>query len=471
MILNRRAEQFSKQVLLLFFFLAPVLGYSLAWWVRFCSGVFVVTDFQHFREYSIPIAIVSIFWLLVFWAKEIHKPDINITLYRETSRILFASMLASIPPMALAFTYRGYFYSRLVMLLGIIFTGIISLFFKEIFKFILRKLVIKKIGVARKLIIGTGESARDVISAIRKSSFATAGLVGAIEVPNEKNIIDIPIIGKLEDLRNILINNRFDELILACESPNEEMILSIIYECRKEQIVFEIAPAFWHLLRGKIIVEELGNARVLAFHDIALKEWQRVVKRLVDFIIGSLLLIILSPLFILIGIAIKINSNGPIFHIQERIGRNGRKFKMYKFRSMYADAEKRLAELISKSDVNGPIFKMKHDPRITKVGRLLRRFSIDELPQLINVVKGEMSLVGPRPPLEREVIQYEKWQLRRVDVTPGMTGLWQVSGRSDLSFEKMVELDIYYIEHWSLWFDIKILLKTPFVVLTGKGSY
>ncbi|MCD6531113.1 sugar transferase, partial [bacterium] len=146
-------------------------------------------------------------------------------------------------------------------------------------------------------------------------------------------------------------------------------------------------------------------------------------------------------------------------------------FKMIKFRSMYADAEKRLAEFLDKNEATGPIFKMKHDPRVTPVGRILRRFSLDELPQLFNVLVGQMSLVGPRPPLEREVKQYEKWQLRRIDVTPGMTGLWQISGRSDLPFEKMVELDIYYIEHWSLWLDIKILLKTIPAVISGKGAY
>jgi len=144
---------------------------------------------------------------------------------------------------------------------------------------------------------------------------------------------------------------------------------------------------------------------------------------------------------------------------------------MLKFRSMYEDAEKRLEEYLAKNEAEGPIFKIKDDPRITPVGKFLRRYSLDELPQLINVLLGQMSLVGPRPPLEREVKEYEEWQLRRIDVTPGMTGLWQVSGRSDLPFSQMVQLDIYYIEHWSIWLDIKILLKTIPAVLSGKGAY
>ncbi|RKZ28995.1 exopolysaccharide biosynthesis polyprenyl glycosylphosphotransferase, partial [bacterium] len=172
-----------------------------------------------------------------------------------------------------------------------------------------------------------------------------------------------------------------------------------------------------------------------------------------------------------IALAIKLTSKGPVFFLQERIGRNGRKFKMVKFRSMYADAEKRLKEYLDKNEASGPIFKMKHDPRITGVGKFLRRFSLDELPQIFNVLVGQMSLVGPRPPLEREIVKYKNWQLKRIDVTPGMTGLWQVSGRSDLPFDKMAELDIYYIEHWSIWLDIKILFKTIPAVISGRGAY
>jgi exopolysaccharide biosynthesis polyprenyl glycosylphosphotransferase len=199
--------------------------------------------------------------------------------------------------------------------------------------------------------------------------------------------------------------------------------------------------------------------------------WQRYAKRAIDLVGSGFGLTLLSPLFFCAAIAIKMNSKGPVFFCQERIGKNGRKFNMIKFRTMFADAEKRLRGLLDKNEAQGAIFKMKKDPRITAVGRLIRRFSIDEFPQIINVFIGQMSLVGPRPPLERELAEYESWQLKRVDTVPGMTGLWQVSGRSDLPFSEMVRLDIEYIERWSLWLDIKILLKTIPTVLSGRGAY
>ena len=168
---------------------------------------------------------------------------------------------------------------------------------------------------------------------------------------------------------------------------------------------------------------------------------------------------------------IKIDSKGPVFFEQKRMTKDCRIFYMYKFRTMYVDAEKRLKDLMKYNEADGPLFKMKNDPRITRVGRLLRKFSIDELPQIINVLKGELSLVGPRPPIPSEVEKYDEWEMKRMNVKQGITGLWQISGRSDLSFEEMARLDLYYIQNWSIEMDIKILLKTIPIVLFGKGAY
>ena len=195
-------------------------------------------------------------------------------------------------------------------------------------------------------------------------------------------------------------------------------------------------------------------------------------KRLFDFIIAVVGLVILSPIFLLIAISIKIEDpKGPIFYSQERIGQNQKEFKIYKFRSMVQDADKKLAELLKYNEVNGNMFKMKNDPRVTKVGAFLRKHSLDELPQLWNVVLGNMSLVGPRPPLPREVADYTDYDLQRLIVKPGCTGLWQVSGRNDVDFNEMVELDLEYIQKSSLVFDIVILFKTVLVVLMPNGAY
>jgi exopolysaccharide biosynthesis polyprenyl glycosylphosphotransferase len=197
----------------------------------------------------------------------------------------------------------------------------------------------------------------------------------------------------------------------------------------------------------------------------------RTIKRIMDIVISLAALTVCAPFFPLVAIAIKLDSSGPVFHRQERVGKDRVTFALYKLRSMAVDAEAARASLAADADVTGPVFKMRNDPRITRVGRLLRKYSIDELPQLANVLAGQMSLVGPRPPLPAEVENYEPWQLKRLAVKPGLTCIWQVSGRSLIPFERWVEMDIEYVENQSLWLDVKLLLRTIPAVLTGRGAY
>ncbi len=194
-------------------------------------------------------------------------------------------------------------------------------------------------------------------------------------------------------------------------------------------------------------------------------------QRACDFVLCLLLLILLLPLFALLALLVRLDSPGPILFIQTRVGRHGDEFPFFKFRSMVADAEARRLVLEQQNERSGPVFKMKNDPRITRVGRILRKYSLDELPQLLNVLRGEMSLIGPRPALPREVAQYTPRQRQRLGITPGVTGLWQVSGRASISFEHSVELDLHYIEHQSVWLNTRILLMTVPAVLKGDGAY
>jgi exopolysaccharide biosynthesis polyprenyl glycosylphosphotransferase len=198
---------------------------------------------------------------------------------------------------------------------------------------------------------------------------------------------------------------------------------------------------------------------------------EQKIKRGIDIFVSFVGLIILFPVFLIVALIIKLTSPGPVFFKQERVGKNRLRFACYKFRSMYKDAEKRQKELEHLNEVSGPVFKMKNDPRITPFGRFVRKSSLDELPQLINVLKGEMSLVGPRPPTPQEVENYTQRELRRLEVTPGITCIWQVSGRSEIPFDKWVDMDIEYIDNQSLWLDFKILLKTIPAVLSGRGAY
>jgi len=195
-----------------------------------------------------------------------------------------------------------------------------------------------------------------------------------------------------------------------------------------------------------------------------------MLKRVLDVTFSTLLLLVLSPFILAIAIAIKIESRGPIFYASERIGKKGRVFRCFKFRTMVRDAEKRRADVMHMNERDGVLFKITNDPRITKVGRLLRKYSLDELPQFLNVLRGDMSVVGPRPPIASEVMEYKPNHLRRLDVTPGITGLWQVQGRQDPSFDSYVSLDVTYIENWSMWLDLKIIVRTIGVVFSGTGT-
>jgi exopolysaccharide biosynthesis polyprenyl glycosylphosphotransferase len=203
----------------------------------------------------------------------------------------------------------------------------------------------------------------------------------------------------------------------------------------------------------------------------SLNSIQRFITRLLDLTLSCLIIGLGFPLWLCITIAIRLDSEGPIIYKQTRIGKNGQPFKICKFRSMYKDADKMLAALMARNEAQGPLFKMREDPRVTPVGRFLRRTSLDEFPQLLNVLKGEMSLVGPRPPLPREIAQYEEWHMGRLAIRPGLTGLWQVRGRSDLSFDEGVLMDLYYIENWSLRLYFQILLRTIPAVLFSRGAY
>jgi exopolysaccharide biosynthesis polyprenyl glycosylphosphotransferase len=221
-------------------------------------------------------------------------------------------------------------------------------------------------------------------------------------------------------------------------------------------------------------VQHINHADLL--FDVARRERRRLVyesvlKRLVDLFLATFGLVAALPIWLAIIVAVKLDSPGPAIFVQERVGQHGRRFRFYKFRSMYVDAEQRLAEVQAHNEAEGPVFKMRHDPRISKVGALLRRTSLDELPQLINVLKGDMSLVGPRPPLPREVAQYRPSDHVRLAVKPGLTCLWQVSGRSNVGFDQWMEMDRHYVRNMSLWLDLTILLRTVRAVLSMRGAY
>jgi exopolysaccharide biosynthesis polyprenyl glycosylphosphotransferase len=279
----------------------------------------------------------------------------------------------------------------------------------------------------------------------------------------------LPVHG-LGDVPRLLREQVIDEVLFAVAREELERLEDLFLHCEEEGVRTRVQLQMFPHQDSQVFVEHLGAVPLLTFSTTPEDELRLFVKRLLDAVGAALLLILLSPLLLLLAALVRLSSPGPVLYRQERCGLGGRRFTLAKFRSMVADAEQRQAGLAAFNEADGPVFKMRNDPRVTPMGRWMRRLSLDELPQLWNILRGDMSFVGPRPPLASEVEQYERWQRRRLRMRPGLTCLWALEGRSDLSFSRWMELDMAYIDNWSLWLDLKILLKTIPWVLLGRGA-
>ena len=277
-------------------------------------------------------------------------------------------------------------------------------------------------------------------------------------------------LGAPRDVFSVINTYNLNEIIVTTPNELQQPFLDFCDSCHKLDVVVKLVPDLYGLLFQGQPVSEFSGVPVVQVNSVGIGGLSRWVKRIEDIVVSVMLLLVLSPLLALTALAIKLNSPGPVLFRQVRLGKNGRVLRMFKFRSMYKDAEERRLQLGELNQSDGPLFKVKDDPRITRVGRIIRKTSIDELPQLFNVLIGEMSLVGPRPLPATDIANPNEWEARRFAATPGMTGLWQVN-RTDHTSEEMLKWDLYYVEHWSLWLDFTVLLKTVVVVLTGRGSY
>jgi exopolysaccharide biosynthesis polyprenyl glycosylphosphotransferase len=279
------------------------------------------------------------------------------------------------------------------------------------------------------------------------------------------------ILGTVDQIESILQKNVVDEVIIAVPRTLLQDTQVIADACEEEGVTLRFMADVFDLRVSRMALTQLDEIPLLSFEPVAQNESKLVVKRIFDLVVTLCAMPLIAPVMLAVAIAIKLDSPGPVFFTQQRVGFRKRLFKMYKFRSMYADAEKRMAEIEHLNEAEGPIFKMANDPRVTRVGRFIRKTSLDELPQLFNVLRGHMSLVGPRPMSQRDVSLFDRSiQRKRFSVRPGLTCLWQVSGRSNLPFEKWLELDLMYIESWSLSLDFKVLLKTIPTVLMRNGA-
>lgn len=339
---------------------------------------------------------------------------------------------------------------------------------------VFRRLDFRPPAVREVLLVGAGPMARCTAEDFADPSRPPIKVMGHLlfsSDPQVEAVGNAPVLGSVNDLDRCLRAQPIDEVYIAGDpSRHAPEMQTAIRVCERFGIPFALPAYSFRLERSRPAVPAAVSDGYLHYLTHAPRPYQRSVKRLFDIVVSASALLVLSPLLLAVAVLIKLTSRGPIFFRQARVGLHGRPFNMFKFRTMVVNAESLQEKLTARNEQTGPVFKMKNDPRVTPIGRFLRKHSIDELPQLINVLRGDMSVVGPRPPVPKEVEKYEGWQRRRLSVRPGLTCIWQVSGRNQISFQEWMYLDMRYIDHWSITEDLSLILKTFPIVVTGRGA-
>ena len=364
--------------------------------------------------------------------------------------------------------------SRFVILLFASFELCVLVVFRSAVISYYKKQVKSGAKTLRILVIGSRSRAQDLVQALREHLILGVEIVGFIDPEPTfvgSKVLGIPVIGTLDNIHDCLKNNVIDEVVIAISRSLLKDAEPIVQACEEEGIRLRFMADIFNVQLARISLSNIQGIPLLNMEPVSQDPQQLLAKRSFDFTTTLLALPLLIPIFLVVGIAIKLESPGPVFFIQQRVGMRKHIFPMFKFRSMHINAEERLKDIEHLNEAEGPIFKMQNDPRVTRVGDFIRKTSIDELPQLINVLRGEMSLVGPRPMSQRDVGLFTHGiQRKRFSVQPGLTCIWQISGRSNLPFEKWLELDLEYIDTWSFGLDLKILVKTIPAVLKSKGA-
>jgi exopolysaccharide biosynthesis polyprenyl glycosylphosphotransferase len=419
--------------------------------------------------------LVILIWLSVFLLLSVYDPKRNLRFIDELQSVFTAVLVGTfVFAGALYLSFRDvprllfiyFFWIDLALLVS--WRGLVHGIFR----------LARRSGQAgrRVLIAGAGSLGRQVATNLQHQGWRELEVVGFVDddpAKQHKEVGGLRVLGALKDAPRLTEEKGIQEVIFALPLRAHEELANIVVELQRLPVLVKVVPDFFDLafFRAAISVDDLGGIPLLNLRASAIEGFPRAVKRVFDLGCATLLTILLAPLMLIVAILIKLDSDGPVIFRQRRIGENCQAFYLYKFRSMSVDAENRLSEVMTQTQDGHPIHKVKDDPRTTRIGRMLRRTSLDELPQLFNVIKGEMSMVGPRPELPVLVEHYEPWQRKRFAVPPGITGWWQISGRSDRPMHLHVEDDLYYIQNYSLLLDLQILWKTIGVVLRGTGAY
>ena len=420
---------------------------------------------------NLAVAVFVGMWIAVLWLHGLYRSRVRWTRRGDIAAVLRATVVQLALTLSMLYVFKLPDVSRLLLievfpLLAAAAIGI---------RIVTRQVLVFARDHGRNvrflLVLGANSRAKSFADLVESHPELGLVVIGHLKAdPSDGGVVlNRPLLGMLDDLEQVLHGRIVDEVAICLPFSMEELIEQAIYICEQEGKVVRMPVAPVERMLTAARLESIDGVGVYSMANGPDRAVGLALKRLMDIVGSALLMILMSPVMLLLAVAIKLDSKGPVFFRQERVGLHGRPFPVVKFRSMCADAEERLRELAAENEINGHAFKLANDPRITRVGRMLRRTSLDELPQLWNVLRGQMSLVGPRPPLPSEVAKYDVWHRRRLSMKPGMTGLWQVGARSDPEFDRWVQQDLEYIDSWSLWLDFKIIARTVPAVLSGTG--
>lgn len=469
--MRRKADAVFTVLLVLNDLVMVVAAFYLAYWLRRTVSVPPPINIGPFSDYLGMMVIQVTTMFVVYFFSRLYDVKRSMLRLDEFYRIFAATSIGTIS--TIAFTTFLFKNSRLeldfprVMVVYAWLLTILLVTLGRTLLSLLRNLLRRRgLWVDRLLIVGTGDVGRMIVQKVRQMPRLGYRVVGFVdgESPPGQQIMGIPVLGGVEDIPSLIDEHDVEEVIIGRPELSHQQVLTIISRCERGQVGIKIFPDLFQIIATELSIGDLGGLPLLSVRDIALRGWKLTLKRAVDLVGSALLLVILSPVLMLFAVIIKLDSPGPVFYAQERMGLDAKPFWCLKFRSMRADAEK-----------DGPGWTKENDPRVTRLGRFIRRFSIDELPQLINVFVGEMSLVGPRPERPIYVEQFRRSIPRYMDrhrEKAGLTGWAQINGlRGDTSIAERTKYDLWYIENWSLWLDFKILLRTFFALLGDRHAY
>jgi exopolysaccharide biosynthesis polyprenyl glycosylphosphotransferase len=444
-----------------------------------------------FAPYGALLILVPPIRILTLAYYDLYRLRGEFSFVEDAVRVFKATATGTLLIVAAAFLYRGGFqfrafsYARAVFVLDFV----LALAGFLLLRFTVRgsQMLARRhdLNLIPTLVVGRGDEAATFISEIRERPELGYRIIGVLEkeITNgaPQTFEGLPVVGDLKRLPDAIIESGANEVIITDPTVPGEALFDVMMRVgRRRGVEFRIAPSLFNFLPRKTEVDQIGALPMITLFRSPLSSVARVLKRTSDLVIALIASLIALPFSLVLALLIKLDSKGPVFYKQERVGMDGRVFLFYKFRTMRTNADDTSHREFQRQYIAGqpeiklasdgkPVYKLQADPRITRVGRWLRRLSLDELPQLLNVLRGDMSVVGPRPPIPYEVEAYELWHRKRLDMKPGMTGLWQVSGRNRLPFDEMVRLDLFYIENWSLLLDLKIILRTLPVMMRGDA--